>query len=242
MSVPINRGVTAYSALLTTIVAGWLIGDAVGTPARATFDEIDVERINVREEDGTLRMVISNTERFPGMIIRGKERPHPTRRQAGMLFYNEEGTENGGLGFGGKKENGTVSAGAQLAFDQYEQDQVIQITHQEHDGKRYAGLVISDRPDRSFDPDLIEKVMAMPDGAEKQAEMARLKELYGGAQRLFIGKTRERTSAVNLNDAEGRARIRLQVTAGGAASIEFLDEAGKVVRTLTPESLLGQSG
>ena len=49
-------------------------------------------------------MVISNKADFPGIIIKGKETPHPDRKTAGMLFFNDEGTENGGLIFGGSKD------------------------------------------------------------------------------------------------------------------------------------------
>ena len=34
------------------------------------FDEIDVQRINVREPNGALRMVISNTASAPGVVAR----------------------------------------------------------------------------------------------------------------------------------------------------------------------------
>jgi len=39
------------------------------------------------------------------VIIKGKERPEmgEARPKAGMLFYNDEGSENGGLIFGGMK-------------------------------------------------------------------------------------------------------------------------------------------
>ena len=50
-----------------------------------------MHRINVREPDGTLRMVISNHARLPGVIVRGKEPPPVDRPYAGMLFYNEKG-------------------------------------------------------------------------------------------------------------------------------------------------------
>lgn len=39
----------------------------------ATFEEIDVQRINLREPDGTLRMVVSNRTRFPGGMVKGRE-------------------------------------------------------------------------------------------------------------------------------------------------------------------------
>ncbi len=59
----------------------------------ATFTSIDVERINLREPDGTLRMVLSNRAAFPGLIHKGKERPHPGRTHAaGLLFFNDQGT------------------------------------------------------------------------------------------------------------------------------------------------------
>jgi hypothetical protein len=70
----------AYSTILTTVVALLTMGRAVGRPSRASFEEIDVQRINVREPDGTLRMTIAGTARAPGMIVRGKERPHPSGR------------------------------------------------------------------------------------------------------------------------------------------------------------------
>lgn len=68
------------------------------------FDVIQVHRIDVVEPDGTLRMVISNKNRLPPVIVKGKEHPEfgEPRPQAGMLFYNDEGSENGGLIFGGR--------------------------------------------------------------------------------------------------------------------------------------------
>jgi hypothetical protein len=39
-----------------------------------------------------------------------------------------------------------------------------------------------------------------------------------------------------LRDAKGRQRLVLTVDPAGNASIQFLDEAGKVVRTVTPIS------
>lgn len=78
-----------------------LVGMTVALTAAARpqkFGTIDVERINVREADGTLRLVISNKDRFPGSFHKGQEIARPDRRfAAGMLFLNDEGSENGGL-------------------------------------------------------------------------------------------------------------------------------------------------
>jgi hypothetical protein len=88
---------------------------------KQTFDEIQVHRIDVVEPDGTLRMLISDRDRLPGVIVKGKEQPKFDRPGAGMLFYNNEGSENGGLVFGGNRnEKGeVVDSGASLSFDKY---------------------------------------------------------------------------------------------------------------------------
>lgn len=156
-----------------------------------------------------------------------------------MLFFNEEGTENGGLIFSGRSENGHVRSSGHLSFDQYEQDQVVQITHSEADGRRWAGLVVSDRPDEPLDMEWANRVQAMPDGPEKEAELRKLRERYGGAQRVFVGKTQQKTSEIGLFDAAGRPRIRLVVTPEGEASIQFLDESGKPTRTISAKDAAG---
>jgi hypothetical protein len=62
---------------------------------RQTFDQIQVHRINVVEPDETLRMVISDHDQMPGVIVKGKQLPKADRPQAGMLFYNDEGRKTG---------------------------------------------------------------------------------------------------------------------------------------------------
>src|SRR6202166_1528966 len=83
-------------------VIAW--GEAAVERKVMSFTELDVQRINVREPDGTLRMTISNSATAPGLIFKGKEHPFPNRQAAGILFFNDEGTETGGLLFGGAKK------------------------------------------------------------------------------------------------------------------------------------------
>jgi hypothetical protein len=49
--------------------------------------------------------------------------------------------------------------------------------------------------------------------------------------RFFAGKMVD-DSIVRLSDRQGRPRLVLKVDAAGAATIECLDEAGKVVRRI----------
>jgi hypothetical protein len=213
-------------SLLVGIIA-W--GQAAAERKVAEFVEIDVQRINIREPDGTLRMTISNSATAPGLIFKGTEHPFPNRQAAGILFFNDEGSENGGLLFGGSKKGQNISTGGHLSFDQYEQDQVISLDQTEDHGRRRAGLTFFDRPATSIPLELIDK-LSTPEGS---AEFETLAKAGGfGYPRLFIGKTEEHDSAVILRDAKGLARLRLSVTPAGVASVEFMDESGKVVRRI----------
>jgi hypothetical protein len=58
---------------------------------------ITAERINIVDADGKPRLVISNTARFPDAVVRGKSYKRSIGDNAGMLFYDVDGTETGGL-------------------------------------------------------------------------------------------------------------------------------------------------
>jgi len=204
-------------------------GQAAAERKVTGFVEIDVQRINVREPDGTLRMTISNAATAPGLIFKGTEHPFPNRQAAGILFFNDEGTESGGLLYGGAKRGQNVGSGGHLSFDQYEQDQVISLDTTEEHGRRRAGLTFFDRPATPIPLELIDKLNT----SEGSAEFEKLSETGGfGHPRLFIGKTEDRNSTVILRDAKGMARLKLSVTPAGVASIEFMDESGKIVRRI----------
>ena len=231
MSTIVRRNIIyAWLAAISLLLGVVAWGQAAAERKVTDFVEIDVQRINIREPDGTLRMTISNAATAPGLIFKGTEHPFPNRQAAGILFFNDEGTENGGLLFGGAKKGRNVSSGGHLSFDQYEQDQVISLDQTEEHGRRRAGLTFFDRPDTPIPLELIDKLNTL----EGSAEFETLTKAGGfGHPRLFIGKTEERASAVILRDAKGLARLRLTVTPAGAASIEFMNESGKIVRRIT---------
>lgn len=235
-----NRFLEVYSGMLTAVFCAVVLTGAASS-GKTSFEEIDVHRLNLREPDGTLRYVLSSAARFPGVIIRGEEYEHP-RPQAGMLFYNDEGTEVGGLIFaGGTDGDGNVMSGGSLTFDRYEQDQIVQIMGLDLRGRQIAGMQISDRPGRSIVEDLEErKVLEAMDADERSTLMQqRRTESYYGADRLFVGRSDSGNSTLMLNDANGKPRMVLMVAPDGGASIRFLDEEGEVVGELTPESLAG---
>lgn len=230
---PAQKFLVAYSGLLTLALGVIVLTGATGI-GNGRFSEIDVERINIREADGSLRMVLSNRERLPGLIVKGEEVPHE-RPMAGMLFFNDEGTENGGLIFAGRRDaDGNLMHGVHLSMDQYQQDQVLALNSIEQGDRRVTGLTIGDRPQRSILDDLREnaEIDAMPEDARRALLQERYASGYYGNDRLFVGRTAARESQVELKDEAGRARLRLNVSPEGDASIEFLDEQGQVVKQL----------
>jgi hypothetical protein len=96
-----QRFLVIYSCALTIVLAITVLCGAAALRS-ASFDTITVHRINVVEPDGTLRMVIADRSQFPGSMFHGKEVPRPDRSATGMLFLDDEGTENGGLIFARK--------------------------------------------------------------------------------------------------------------------------------------------
>lgn len=169
-----QRFLMLYSGFLTLIFAmAVLLGAAEIKKTR--FEEITVRRINVVEPNGTLRMVISSKANFPGIIIKGKETPHPDRHTGGILFFNDEGTENGGLTWGGSKAaDGQAVSSGHLSFDQYNQDQDLTIDFGQQGDKRSEALIFIDRPDYSIEEliSLLKKTKDFPD-TEKKSELAK---------------------------------------------------------------------
>lgn len=223
-----------YSAILTGAAAISMLTSAAEAPAsKASFEELDVHRINVREPDGTLRMTLSGRSRIPGVIIRGKQYPAVGRDQAGILFFNEEGSETGGLIFGGRDEAGRPQSSGSLTFDRYEQDQVVQILETENGDRRFAGLLVSDRPNGRLNFEELQRAQSIPYRRERIAAFRAANA--GEAHRVIVGRDTDNSSQVSLKDGRGRTRLLMRVEQDGAAAIQFLNEQGQVVRTVAPE-------
>jgi hypothetical protein len=179
-------------------------------PQRPRFDEIDVERLNIVEKDGRLRLVLSNGERQAPVVINGRNLTPGIRRPAGIIFFNDEGEESGGLLSGGATQSGVPAAAMSLTFDQYKQDQTVALRYMEGQGRRQAGLEVIDRPDVPL--------------TSRQASL----------QRMFVGKDRDGNAKLVLSDSQAHPRLTLSVSRDGDPRVEFLDAAGRVVRQLRP--------
>src|SRR5918997_645185 len=119
-------------AVVATLLCGVFLLTAFASQKRQKFEEIDVERINVVEKDGKLRMVISNNERQHPGIVNGKIIKRDGPRAPGMIFFNHLGDEMGGLIFG---DNGGKGHFGSLTWDKVRNDQTIGFRHLESDNR-----------------------------------------------------------------------------------------------------------
>ena len=202
---------------------------------KARFGEIDVERINIVEPDGKLRMVLANRPRSIGPIYKGKPFGYPGGSRPGIIFFNDEGTENGGLTFEGKVgPDGKYRASSGFSFDQFNQDQVLYFQYNDENGVRRTGFTIADRANVDI-YDLIaarDSILKLPEGAARNAALQQLTAPRNGvplmAQRVFLGRDPARSAVINLSDPNGKTRLRLKVDSLGTPSLEFLDATGAV--------------
>lgn len=202
----------------------------------ADFDQLTVHRINIVEPDGTPRLVISDKAEFPGGFYMGKELTRPDRSEGGMLFENDEGTENGGLVFDGyKSRDGKLHSSGHLSFDEYEQDQTLTMDTNQDGETHETGYQINDNASSTLlTPEVLSafsSVKMMPNGPEKQKAWKDLNAKYPSKlqARASLERDADKSAALRLRDPEGHTRILLRVASDGTPTMQFLDASGKVI-------------
>lgn len=232
-----------YSFVVTCVFAGTcffgLIRSVHGASRAGEFDRIVVHRIDVVEPDGTPRLILSDKAEYPGSFFHGREIARPDRTDsAGMLFINDEGTEDGGLIYGGVASAGAKTSFSHLSFDQYDQDQTVVLgTSLAANGKRNAGITLNDAPDEPITPQLYEEaehIKAMPQGPERAAAWAAFLKHYPALkQRASLAREGDGSVGLAMRDKDGRIRLQLRVAASGEPQIELLDAEGTVKRVIS---------
>lgn len=222
-----------YAITVTGILVFFFFVGFKSTPSDQKFEEIFVERINIVEPDGKLKMVISNQQRqHPGMM---DGEIYPVRkRPPGILFFNEEQDEVGGLTYYGNETEG----GNQLilSYDQYKDDQVMQLMeYTRENGDNQYGLQLWERAkslkmhDRMVIMDSLENA-----GYNYRQKLEYLKVKNGGepilAPRMFVGRNYNSETGVFLQDKNGADRMRLYIDANNTPKLEVLDEKGEVIK------------
>lgn len=226
------RFLRKYTVVLTTVLVLFIVFSFTRQLEKPRFEEIDVERINVVEKDGQLKMVISNKQRQHPGLADGKEIP-PREREAGIIFFTSSGDECGGLVYDGNNQE----AGMAFSVDQFKNDQILQLNYGERvkDGKRTRayGLKLWDRNEEMTlgrRLSLMDSIKALKNAAIYESTMQQLENKGAfGIERFFAGKTNEGEVGLFIRDANGRPRIKLYIDRQNTPRLQFLDVSGKVV-------------
>jgi hypothetical protein len=239
-----NRELIFLRAFAVATVAGlvFISTTAFKKFGNQKFGEIDVERINIVEKDGTVKMIITNVDRFPNGTAKINDRPtnENRKKRSGMLFFNEDGIECGGFIYDGRKTEKGHSAGLSLTYDQYDGDQVLQlITEDYKEGdKRFVGssLRFNDRPSKESQLRNAEIMKELDELRKKDPNASREKYkeyeaagLIGEVPRMMLGKSRSESNGLFLFDNKGMPRAMFHVDKQNNAKLDFFDEKGNII-------------
>ena len=195
--------------------------------------EITTERLNIVGKDGNKYVVLSNPEKQALATINGKPiNPEETERNiAGLLFFNEDGDEIGGLVYG----IDSTESYQLLTFDQRKNDQIMTLRKDEYleDGKwkKQYGLLLQDRSEKQSNV-IISELNKIRNIADTVLRKKEYEKLYNNPdnlapQRLFIGKTYSENVGLFLMDKNNKPRLKIFLDENGAPHIESFDENGE---------------
>ncbi|MGD8495831.1 MAG: hypothetical protein PVF05_06535 [Gemmatimonadales bacterium] len=232
------------SNLAAWTVVGVVLLSGFRSPDRLRVDQLDAERVNIVGPDGGTVMALSNKRYIPGPTFGGEEYPQAfgdgRNFLSGIIFFNEEGDEVGGLVYNGIPKDTGYWAGGHLSFDQWKQNQVVALQYLDNSRTRRAGLRVWDRPtDVTMGEylDVALRRMESEDEAERDSLRAVQRGMSAdgglGVERLFVG-SQDRVAQVQIRDTRGRVRARLLVDENDAPRLEFLDADGEVVDRYPP--------
>ena len=239
-----NREIIFLRSFAVATVIGMILisSSAFKQFGNTKFTEIDVERINIIEKDGTVKMIITNVDRFPNgkEMINSKPTNEDRKKRSGMLFFNEDGIECGGLIYDGKRSANGHSSGLSLTYDQYDGDQVMQLLTQDQGqgNKRFvsSGLMFNDRPSKESQQqtarimkELDELGKKDPKAAEEKYKAYEAQGLVGGAPRIMLGKSRSENNGLFLFDNKGMPRAMFYVDKDNQAKLDFYDDKGQTI-------------
>jgi len=228
-------------AFATVIGMMFLVSAAFKDSGNQKFTEIDVERINIVEKDGTVKMIITNVDKFPNGKDKINTRPtnEARKKRSGMLFFNEDGIECGGFIYDGQKKENGHNSGLSLTYDQYDGDQVMQLLTQDYTkgGKRFvtSSLAFNDRPVGELQLKTAEIMKELEELRKKDPKAMQQKYdeylkqgLIGGAPRIMLGKSRSENNGLFLFDDKGMPKAMFYIDKANNAKLDFYNDQGKV--------------
>ena len=223
-----------YAILSSTFIIYFVLTGFNTKDRIEKFDEITAKKITVVGEDNLPRMVLSNEKRQHSGRMNGKDWAK-RERPSGIIFFNNQGDECGGLVYQTKEKDGKLISGMSFTMDNYKDDQVLQILNDEFytDGKAYIerGISINQFPlgtnidERNKKLDELKKI---PDERERRAKISELMRNEGSVNRLFIGKTKGNSSGLFLSGPDGKPKMMIYVDDKGTPKIQTFNDKGEV--------------
>ena len=201
--------------------------------------EIDAERINIIGTHGEPVMVLANRHRIPGPSMNGVKYSATLAdgrdQQSGIIFFNEQGDEVGGLIYNGTlKEDSSYWAGGHFSFDRWKQNQVVAMQYLDNGRTRRAGLRVWDRPTDVPMSDFLDAGQALMESQDPSVRdslrsvIRRMRERGDfGVERLFVG-SQDEVAQIQLRGTDGKMRVRLYVDSTNVARLEFMNADGEV--------------
>ena len=224
----------AYAIISTLFISFFALSSFSQKDKVQRLDELVVKKITVVGEDNSPRMVLSNETRQHSGRMNGKDWAK-RERPAGIIFFNNQGDECGGIIFKATEKDGKIVSGMSFTMDQYKNDQVLQILNDEHyaDGKTYIerGITINEYPegaDLDRKNQKLKELNKIKDDKERKEKINELMKKEGHVQRLFMGKTYGNSSGLFLAGADGKLKMMIYVDEKGVPKIQTLNEKGEV--------------
>jgi hypothetical protein len=209
-----------------------------------TFNEITAKKLTIVEPNGQTRLVLANSQNSPANLIHGKTYGLKEGGRPGLIFFNDELTECGGLVFTGRKDSktGEYFASGHFSFDQYDQNQVLYLQYLDDNGSKKTGLYVDDwhkNPNFAEFRTKYKEAEKIPDEIERKKRLEDLKFPKDSepafANRVFIGKDYNKDAVLNLSDIKGNVRLQMKVDSLGNGQILFLNADGKVTSKFPKE-------
>lgn len=225
---------THYATFMTIIMVLFFLFSFKKLREIENFEEINVKRINIIENDGTIRMVLSNKELQHSGRIDGKDW-EKRERPSGLIFFNDKGDECGGLIYQTKETKNGLISGMSITMDRYKDDQVLQLSNQETvvDGKIISqrGIHINDFPMNSHITKrmkMLEEAQKITNPEERKKKINEIYDQYGERNLLFLGKTKGNSQGLFLSDSKGQPKMMIYVDEQGNPKIQTFNSKGEI--------------
>lgn len=239
-----NRELVFLRAFAACTAGGMILLSTLAfkTDKNQRFGTIDVERINIIEPNGTVKMIITNVEQFPNgtTTVNNRSVTKDRKKRSGMLFFNEDGMECGGFIYDGAKNENGHSSGLSLTYDQYDGDQVMQLlttdTGKGDQRRVSSALTFNDRAANETQQGVHNIMNELDSIKDRKLWRQKYQEysdqgLIGGTPRVMLGQTGSENNGLFLFGDNGKPKAMFYVDKNNNVKLEVYNEEGHVTNS-----------